>query len=494
MKKTSLMILISISQVFSAAFAEGEQHMRQVRTYMSYTWPIDPTKIITLSEMDLSYGLAATLTEWGKDKQIVSGLASKWQIIGGNKFRFTLRDGAKWSNGGKVTSQQVKASLEYGAKAHPEDWRSFVQIVSEISCPSEHEIEFDLKVPADKSNFLGKLTEPNYGIINLSSSHLPNTAVSTGPFFLKKGAENELELESNKNWIHFSNGVVDQIVIRRLPSGEDPQTALLKDKWPNLLQISSLLPVEATEKFKSGGFGFWNRPTDRIFSFWLSPRLYSEEGKSLARFIYNNISRENVVDGFSGQHITKQMFPKGYQLFDSSFDIAKIKSGNIPQNFANRPLDLLISPERVPPALQKNIIAEIERITGKKPNVISISMSQLTASYKKGDYDFYVGTIGLADPDVEGLMSFYLENDVKFIPPINENYLVRLDEARKVTNLEQKLKLMRSILTDATYHGHFVPLFHLSTMGVARGEIDLTQIPETDESVTLSKIRFKDAQ
>jgi len=90
-------------------------------------------------------------------------------------------------------------------------------------------------------------------------------------------------------------------------------------------------------------------------------------------------------------------------------------------------------------------------------------------------------------------MSFYFENDFRIIPELGEPYLKRLDAARKISDENKRVDAMRNILTDATYKGHIVPLFHLSTMGIARQEIDLSQVPLTDESVTLSKIRFRES-
>jgi MarR-like DNA-binding transcriptional regulator SgrR of sgrS sRNA len=474
--------------------ARSEEPMREVRTYMSYTWPIDQAKIITLPDMDLSYALASTLVEWGPIKQPYSGLAARWDIIDNKIFRFYLREGLKWSDGKLVTSNDVKRSFEHGMKAHPEDLRSLINLVKNISCPSEQAVDFELNVPADRSNLLGKLTEPNYGIIKISKDNSVDSKITTGAFFVAKGSKDELDLQVNPHYFHPNKDLAEKIIVRRMPPSINPQEVLLKDKWPNLIQISSLLPSSTFDSFKENKFGFWNRPTDRVFIFQLSPRLYNEEGKELFKFLNTRVNRQKLVDGLAGYNLTHQFFSKGFQLYDRAFEDSKIQSHEIPQAFKTKPLEILLSPERVSPILQENIVEEIKRITGLKPHVSSVPMSEVTTRYKKGDYDFYVGTVGLADPDPEGAMSFYFENDFRIIPNIDENFIARLDEARKRTSLEEKLEGMRKILSDATYKGHIVPLFHLSTMGIAREGIDLSQVPSTDESVTLSKIRFKEAR
>jgi hypothetical protein len=50
---------------------------------------------------------------------------------------------------------------------------------------------------------------------------------------------------------------------------------------------------------------------------------------------------------------------------------------------------------------------------------------------------------------------------------------------------------MAAIMTDATCKGHTLPLYHISTVGIGRPELDFSNVPLTDESITLSKIRFK---
>jgi hypothetical protein len=301
-----------------------------------------------------------------------------------------------------------------------------------------------------------------------------------------------LELQPNPYYIHNPAVLAQKIIVRKMAVGENPQDVLLKDQWPNMMQISSLLPETTFEKYQKTKFNFWNRPTDRVFIFQLGRRLYNESGKNVFKFINTHINRGNLVKGLVGNSTTQQLFPNSYQLYDFSFDAGHESKADIPLEMKKKPLEILISPERVSPTLKENISKEISRITGVAPHFIEIPMSELFPRYWKADYDFYAGTYGLADPNPEGLMSFYFENDFRIIPEIGEPFLKRLDDARKISNEDKRVDAMRGILTDATYKGHIVPLFHLSTMGIARQELDLSQVPPTDESVTLSKIRFRE--
>jgi hypothetical protein len=131
--------------------------------------------------------------------------------------------------------------------------------------------------------------------------------------------------------------------------------------------------------------------------------------------------------------------------------------------------------------------------TGVEPHFISVPLEEVSAHKALGNFDLYAGTMGLADPDPEGIMSFYLEGDASLIPSTGNGFLARLDAARKEADNEIKLTKMRGILGDALSEGYLLPMFYLSTIGVGREELDFSRISASDESVTLSKIRFRES-
>lgn len=49
----------------------------------------------------------------------------------------------------------------------------------------------------------------------------------------------------------------------------------------------------------------------------------------------------------------------------------------------------------------------------------------------------------------------------------------------------------RRVFTQAVKEGCLLPLFHFSSIVVARDGIDLSGVPASDETVAFSKIRFK---
>ncbi len=465
--------------------------MKEIRTYMSFTWPIDPAKIITTPDMDLSYALAGTLVEWGKNKHHVAGLTDKWEITGEYTYRFTIRKNLKWSDGSPITAQEIKKSLERGIKSHPIDLRGLAVLLSGISCPTPDAIDFNLKVKAERSGLLGKLTEPNYGILKINPDNSINFLKSSGPFWAAQHSKEEIILKRNEQWPDFSPEMAESIIVKQSPKvGLNSQSVLLEDKWPNLVQTSSLISQDLMQKYESNGFQMWKRPTDRIFLFQLSKKLHNQDGLNLFLFFEQKIKRENIVKDFLGYQLAEQIFPQGYQLHVADYKPNHNLKVQLPTQFINRPLEILISPERVSGPLKENIKKAVTIAVGIEPKFISAPLQEIPKHYNTGDYDFYAGTVGLADPDPEGAMSFYFENEFNIIPSIGENFVQRLDQVRKEPDQQKRLQMMRSMLKDGVAGGYVFPLFNMSTVGIARADVDLSQVSLTDESVTLSKIRF----
>ena len=486
----NLKLLSCLCTIFLLIVVNEANAMNQIRTYMAYSTPVDPARLEVIPDMDLSYALASTLVEWGPDKKPVSGLALEWEPLAGNICQFRLRPEAKWSDGSPILSQQIKKSFDRMFKKYPDDLRSLINMISEIKTPTKNTVEFILRPGVVLKRFLGKLTEPNYGVVRVNTDDTLNLHVTTGPFYLQKSTSSELVLKRNPNWHRFEGGVAEEVIIRRPPVKLSSETALLDDKWPNVIETSSLIDSVTRSKYEAAHFSIWNRPKDKAFIFELSLRSSNENGFNLFRYIAAHIDRQNITENLSGFSLSEQLFPEGFELFNPDYKCAK-NEVPLPIIFKERPLEILISPERVNPQLRENIRRTILKITGVAPTFISVPLDKLGISRKKGQYDFYAGTIGLADPDPEGGMSYYFEGDVPVIPSLNNDFIQKLDKARKENDETKAFRNMRLILSDATCQGRVLPLYHLSTLALGRPEVDFSSIPETDESATLSKIRFK---
>lgn len=480
----SSFLLVVLTQAVSAK----EGTMKQVRTLMSYSYPVDPVKIVSIPDMDISYALASTLVAWDKDKQISSAVAEKWDRISPTVLKFNIKSGLKWSDGSPVTAEQIKLSFETAFKNHAADLRSLINIIKSIKTVGSDALEFQIHDGADKE-ILGKLTEPNYGILKITAKGEVDTSVTTGAFYLAKNTKDELVLKKNIHWHFASAEMPDEIIIRRPDSSINLPEVLLTDKWANLIEVNSLLSKELMDRYQMEKFEVWTRPLDKVFLLQLSNKSAKGDGPALIRYLNAKLNRLEITRGLSGFTLATQVFPVGYQLHDESV-VQLQKSQALPESYKKRTVQIMVSKSRVSPALQANLEKALAE-AGLKVEFKFTTLDKISENKKKGDYDLYVGTMGLADPDPEGVMSYYFEGDTPVVQAGNEPFLKNLDEARKIQDSSKRLKALRGVMTDATQKGHLLPLFHLSTVGIARSELDLSLVPKSDESVTLSKIRFK---
>jgi MarR-like DNA-binding transcriptional regulator SgrR of sgrS sRNA len=282
----------------------------------------------------------------------------------------------------------------------------------------------------------------------------------------------------------------EHIYIRVPGANFDSETVLLKDSWPNMIETSSMINADILDTYHAGDYHVWKRPFDKMGVFRLNPSRSNATSYELFKYLRKSLNRKNLFQNLSGYETTVQAFPKGYPLYDPKF-ACDDSGAKLPDEFKRRPIQILLSPARINRVLRQNIIDEIERLTDIAPTIISVNLQDLEKSRKLDNYDFYAGTVGMADPEPEGIMSYYFEGNLPTVPPSNENFVHKLDLARKEQNREIRIQKMIAIMTEATCKGHVLPLYHVSTVGIGRPELDFSNVPLTDESITLSKIRFK---
>lgn len=464
-----------------------------LKTYMPFTLPADPANVRTLVDLDLSYALGSTLVGWSKTRELVSGLAESWSITGDKEITFKIGDASKWSDGSAVTAEQAVKSLLRAKRVHGDSLKTLYDYVSAIEAKDAKTLVFKLNVLAATSGVVKKLTEPMYGIVRVKEGDSLDLSITTGPFTLKSASESEIELSLNKLWIFTQSNMPKSVHIRRPPAGEEIQESFLKDSWANLLGSSSLLPVETSDKFKKSKYEVWHRNLDKVFFFAPGPRLTNEDGRRLFKYLSQHLDRSAITKGLSGFNSSEQFFPQGYVLFDPEFKKAGAET-KLPEVFRKKPLEILAAESRMSEILQRNIRGTVKHLTGVEPVFKLVSLANFEKIRAEGNYDFVAGSLPVNDPNVEGAMGFFFGLTPPIIPNAGEgskDFQARVKNVRlKPDHLERNLEY-RHIFTDATREGSLLPLFHYSTIVIAKEGIDLSQVPTTDETVAFSKVRFK---
>lgn len=477
-------------------FTEGSMavnKLNSIHTYMAFGLPLDPANVRTLVDLDLSYALSSTLTEWSDSRELVTGLAKSWAIIGKNEIHFQLKDGLKWSDSSSVTANQVVKSLERAKKTHGDSLKSLFEQINSITSSGTSTIIFSLNVDASTSGILTKLTEPMYGLVYIKQDGEIDLSKTVGPFVLSKATNESLELLQNKNWFRFQPNMATSVIIRRPPVGDEIQGSFLKDEWVNIMTSSSLVEKSVNEVFEKRKYTVWNRSLDKIFFLSPSERLANDEGRQLFRFLNKEIDRSILTSGLSGFTLTQQFFPAGYVLFDPEFKKSFLDA-KLPKTFQNRPIKILGVASRLNNQLKENIKIAFKKTVGIEPEFKIVQLSDFEKARAEKDYDFLAGALPVNDPNVEGAMGFFFGLTPPIIPDAGTGSLAfgeRISKAKKLSNQSDRNSEYRKIFSEATSHGSIVPLFHYSTIVIAKSGMDLSAVPMSDETVAFSKVRFK---
>jgi hypothetical protein len=112
-----------------------------------------------------------------------------------------------------------------------------------------------------------------------------------------------------------------------------------------------------------------------------------------------------------------------------------------------------------------------------------------------GHYDIFVASLPVNDVNVEGSLGYIFGVSPPFIPNAGEagpkNFHARIINAKNLVDQSARNSEYRKVFADAINDGCILPLFHFSTIVIAKSGLDLSMVPTTDETVAFSKVRFK---
>lgn len=464
-----------------------------IKTYMPFSYPVDPASVKTLVDLDLSYALSTTLVDWNDSRRLIEGLAEPMNSANEKELVLKLKSNAKWSDGTLITAAQVVRSIEHAKQLHDEAMTGLFEMVLSIDARDDRSIIFRLNRPVAQSQILHKLTEPVYGVIFIKNDGKMDLSKTSGPFTLQRSSAAELVLGVNPHWYAHQAAMPNTVIIRQPKAATaGDQDGFADDSWPNLTSSSSLMAAKSLESFKEKKYSVWNRKLDRLFFLSPSPRLVNAEGRKFLLELAKVLDRKELLNGLGGYNLTEQFFPPGYVIFDPEFKSNAVV-GEIPVKFKNQPIELLAAEGRVGAAFQNNLRAAIKRVTGIEPKITMVPLNKFEASRVSGNFDLAVVTLAVNDPNAEGPVSFIFGLNPALIPNSdgeNGDFKARIIKARALDEKSRNAEY-RKVFTQATHEGCLLPLFHYSSIVIARDGIDLSKIPTTDETVAFAKIRFK---
>ena len=134
------------------------------------------------ASMILNAALHRGLVQYDADGQIVPALAESWEDDGSQTFTFTLRDGLTFHDGSELTSEDVKATLEYIAdQDNSAKLYAAASGIESIETPDDTTVVVELTAP--DAAFLSFLADVSGAILPSESLGQDGpTYVGAGPF------------------------------------------------------------------------------------------------------------------------------------------------------------------------------------------------------------------------------------------------------------------------------------------------------------------------
>ena len=177
----------------------------------------------------LNADVCETLVRLSPEFEVEESLASDWELVGDNTFRFTLEEGPTFADGSPVTAEAVKYSLDYTVEEPDTSGFAFLGPES-TTIVDDQTVEVQPTEP--NLRLVEQITHPTYSIIKPGSDPLNDVlgATCTGPFQVAEYAPNEhLVVERNENYWGEAPAL-DKITFRFIPDDTTRTLALQNDE------------------------------------------------------------------------------------------------------------------------------------------------------------------------------------------------------------------------------------------------------------------------
>lgn len=147
--------------------------------------------------------LYSSLMQNGSDMKMECDLCESYQRVSPTHYRFTLKRGVVFHNGKKLTSKDIKATIESITKGNlASAYKSDLRRIDVIETPNDYQIDFKLHKPY--SSFLTLMA---LGILPesvVAKDHVikPEEFIGSGPFKANRSSwtETRLALDRNENY------------------------------------------------------------------------------------------------------------------------------------------------------------------------------------------------------------------------------------------------------------------------------------------------------
>lgn len=218
-------------------------------------------------------------------------LATKWELIGSNTYRFTLRDGVTFWDGSKMTAEDVKWSLDRTVKG-----KSGYSFLGDNSIKIVDPMTVEVTPTQPNLRLIDQILHPTYVIIK-NGTDLATQPMCTGPFKYLEYVKNErFVVERNPNY-WGEKAKLQKMTYRFFPDANTRRLALESGEIDFMMD----LPPEQVGNTKArSGLKVVNAPVGRTMLMYLNihgkaPFVLLQD-KAIRQAIGYSIDRNSFVN------------------------------------------------------------------------------------------------------------------------------------------------------------------------------------------------------
>ena len=465
--------------------------------------PLDPAKIQTMSDYDLTLCLYRTWFDYDSARQAVPGLVSKWKFddkLGA--YHFTISDKSKWSDGSPLTSEQLIKNLERVIKKKTSYGAAVDAIMNfkEVKIIDEKNFLFPTKNKLPSVAFFQRM-----GASFLSVTHpkdwddlgnIVSNKFTIGPYQIKEHKKNRLILVAQPYDSGPYTKRVPQIHMKLNVKPSLVHDFITGKTSEDIMFTTTMMNLDTYEKITSLKWPYWTRTFDRV-SFLAPVKTFSKNPEKLRNFIkvfgYNLHNKAETLNLSKVIKVALSLQPKGYPLNDNiKYEVSGINlKTDLPSEVS------IVANEGPQTTFQMEKIESLVKSTMPSVRINWVLKPSLAAFYEetnlndKSNYDLKLTNLGVADPEAATWLSLVLNRQAPCVEISNSDLQQFEKIMKKHQGVDKEVLDLRNLLTSIAERGSYLPLFHYSSMSIAKPGISYANINELDETIDYSKLIIK---
>jgi len=417
--KRTLILSLMLTLAFVLAISGGVYSAEKVMVIGMNTSPIvslDPAKAYEFEGSWILDNVYDKLVSFkpGSASEIVPGIAESWEFSG-NNITFTIRDGAKFSNGDPVDAEAVAYSLKRVVKlAQAPSWVITQFGVTEDSIKAiGNKVQITMDKAYSPSLVLSCMTYSVTGTVNpkvaeehnvegdMGMAYLTEHSVGSGPYKLVSWERNQkLIFEVNENY-WGTKPEVDKIIIIDVP---ESSSQLLQLKGGTIDVAWNLEHDQIPDVEKTKGVYALSKPQFKLIYFAMNGQTPPTDNVLVRRAVKSAIDTEAIIKAVGGGVTELHTFiPKGmFAYYDGEevpYNPEKAKELLAEAGYPNGFEITLTVPDFL--STEGTVVKSYLEQVGIKTNLEVIAYTTLLGKYREQGLEMVIARWGAdyADPD-----------------------------------------------------------------------------------------------